>query len=100
MNIGKAVRICRAARGLSQRELAEKAEFSSAYISLIEQGKREPSLSGIKKLSNALSLPHDLLILLALEGGETDKASIVKVEELARHFLNLVISAEEQHGKA
>lgn len=100
MNIGKAIRVCRAARNISQRELAEKAKFSTAYISLIEQGKREPSLSAIKKLSDALSLPHDLLILLALEGGDTEKTSVIKLEELARHFLNLVISAEKQHEQA
>ena len=100
MNIGKALRICRAARGLSQRDLAQKAGFSTSYISLVEQGKREPSLSGIKKLTEALSLPRDLLILLAIESADTNKTSIVKLEELAKRFLELVMTSKEQHGEA
>ena len=50
------VRVWREFRGLSVKELAEKAEISGAYLSQIEGGSREGSISTLKALATALSL--------------------------------------------
>lgn len=56
------VRVWREYRGLSVRELAGRAAISAAYLSQIEGGSREGSLSTTKALAAALSLePGDLL---------------------------------------
>ena len=42
---------------LTHEQLAEKAECHPTYISLVERGKRNPSLDMVLKLSRALEYP-------------------------------------------
>jgi transcriptional regulator with XRE-family HTH domain len=48
-------------RGLSQRRLAQKAKMSYTYLSNLEKGKADPSLSTIKRLAKALNISAKLL---------------------------------------
>ena len=70
MNIGHALKITRSAKKLSLQELADRTELSPSYLSMIESGKREPTLSSVKKLAEALGVPTPLLLFLAAEGSE------------------------------
>lgn len=56
------VRVWREYRGLSVKNLAEKADISGAYLSQIEGGSREGSISTMKALASALSLDLDDLV--------------------------------------
>ena len=47
--------------GMSQRELAEKIQVSFGEISLIENGKRLPSILIAMKISRALNIPLEKL---------------------------------------
>ena len=42
---------------LTHEQLAEKAECHPTYISLVERGKRNPSLDMVLRLSRALECP-------------------------------------------
>ena len=53
---GKVLRDLRVDRNLTQEKLAELADFDRTYIYRLEKGKREPSLSTILKLSDALKV--------------------------------------------
>jgi len=67
MDYGKALRIARAIAGLQQKELAELAGIDPSHISLIEVGKRKPSVDMVEKLAKALQIPEHLFTLLAAE---------------------------------
>jgi len=54
VSVGKKVRALRAARDLSQEELAERADLDRTYISGIERGKRNISIVNIAKIAAAL----------------------------------------------
>ena len=43
-------------KGLSQEELAHQSDLDRTYISLLERGLRQPSLSSILKLSKPLGV--------------------------------------------
>jgi transcriptional regulator with XRE-family HTH domain len=86
MDYGKAVRIARAIGGFQQKELAEIAELDPSHISLIEKGKRKPSVGTIKKIANALQIPEHLMTLLAAEPADLD---IKDPQELQRAALSL-----------
>lgn len=43
-------------KGLSQEELAHRSDLDRTYISLLERGLRQPSLSSILKLSKPLGV--------------------------------------------
>lgn len=67
MTLAERVRLERAKLGLSQRELAEKAGVSAAFIAQLEltEDKRpplDPRLSSIGKVADALGLSLDDLV--------------------------------------
>lgn len=52
----------RVGKGWLQAELARRAGLSRAYISLVEQGAREPSAPALKAIAKALGVePVELL---------------------------------------
>ena len=54
---GKRLSFLRKQKQLTQQELAESSEYSVEFISLVERGMNGPTLKGIEKLANALSVP-------------------------------------------
>jgi transcriptional regulator with XRE-family HTH domain len=61
-SFGRAIKVVRAERNLSRRELAEAAGLSYAYVSDIESGRKPPATRALRALSEALSLqPHQLM---------------------------------------
>lgn len=56
--IGRNVRICRLAKGLTQEQFAELSGFSQQYVSGLENGTRNPTIVTIYELAQALSVSH------------------------------------------
>lgn len=56
------IRVWREHRGLSAKKLAEMASISAAYLSELETGKKEGSLSVFKSIATALRLDLDDLV--------------------------------------
>lgn len=52
--LGQAIRTQRKQLGLSQEKLAERCGFDRTYISMLERGKRNPSLLNLLKLAKGL----------------------------------------------
>jgi DNA-binding XRE family transcriptional regulator len=57
-----AIRVWREHRGLSASSLAEKAGIAQAFLSQIETGKRDGTVTTLKKIADALSVTVDDLI--------------------------------------
>jgi transcriptional regulator with XRE-family HTH domain len=55
--LGALLRAQRVAADLSLRELSERASVSNAYLSQLERGLHEPSLSVLKAIASALGMP-------------------------------------------
>ena len=55
--LGEQVRNVRKSRGITLKELAERTGLSIGYISQIERDLTDPSLSTLRKLSEALDVP-------------------------------------------
>lgn len=70
------IRVWRDFRGLSARELAAAAGISAAYLSEIETGKKEGSLSVFRQIAKALRLDLDDLVWGEGQSkiGETERA--------------------------
>ena len=60
--LGERIRNARKAKGFKLGDLAEITELSSSYISQLERGLIEPSLTSLRKISNALNIPIYLLM--------------------------------------
>ncbi|WP_269220187.1 MULTISPECIES: helix-turn-helix domain-containing protein [Brevundimonas] len=64
--VGRNVRRARILKGLTQEELAERAETSQFYVSSLEAGRRNPTVEMVVTLAVALSM--DYLDLLRPDG--------------------------------
>ena len=53
---GQQVRYLRAGRGLTQEQLAERAEISVDFLSLIERGRSSSSFDNLDDLAHALDV--------------------------------------------
>ena len=54
MEVGKVIKIKRIEKDLKVKELASKVDITEQYMSNIEHGKRNPSLTLLKKLAKEL----------------------------------------------
>ncbi len=60
---GRVLRLAREDRGYSQEELAALAEIHDTYPSLLELGKRQPTLSILLALAAALNMAPETLVM-------------------------------------
>jgi transcriptional regulator with XRE-family HTH domain len=67
VNYGRAIRIARTVRGLSQKALAKLVSLDASSVSLLEAGKRSPSIEALERIAATTGMPLYLLILLASE---------------------------------
>lgn len=56
------IRVYRELRGLSARELADRTGISAAFLSEIENGKKEGGVSTLKKMAQALGVTIDDIV--------------------------------------
>jgi ribosome-binding protein aMBF1 (putative translation factor) len=56
------VKVWREKRGLTPRELAERAAVSPSYLAEIETGKKPGSAAALRKLSRVLAIPMENLL--------------------------------------
>jgi transcriptional regulator with XRE-family HTH domain len=91
MNYGKGIKIARTIAGLSQKELAKRADIDPSHISLIEKGKRKPTLRTLERLIRALDIPHDLIILLSADRNELAISDPKELERVAQSMVRLLV---------
>lgn len=90
MNVGQAIKMCRTKRGVSQTDLARLADCSVSYLSMLENNKRDPTLSTLTKVAQALNVPIGILFFLASERDELVGMNKDLAGELARTALELL----------
>ena len=97
MNYGMAIKIVRTAHGLTQAELTDRLSIGPSHLSLIEAGRRQPSLRVLNEISAALGVPPHLLTLLSSGPEEVEShADPKQIAELARSLLRLLVESGRQ----
>ncbi len=59
---GKAIYEARVKQGLSQEQLAEMIDATNVYISMLENGQRQPSLNAALLLAEALQISPEKIV--------------------------------------
>lgn len=104
MNVGQAIRLCRTQRGASQTDVAQRACCSVSYLSMLENNKRDPTLSTLTRIAQALHVPIGVLLFLATERddlGPVDQALVGALAQSALGSLSKDIGMtqmEQKHG--
>lgn len=82
MKLGTAIKLIRTSSGLKQKEIAERLGVTSNYISLVESGNREPSVSLLKRLARVLGVPVGLFFLWEEDDLAASRKNVEKVRQL------------------
>jgi len=61
-NLGSNIRALRRQQGLTQEQLAERANLHPTYVAKIELGERLPSLESLNSLAQALGVPLSTIV--------------------------------------
>ena len=96
-DFAKAFRVIRAAYGLRQAQLAPRLGVSASQLSLIEAGKRQPSLRVITNLASTTGVPTSLIMLLA---SDPEDVAHEDVASLAAALLRLLVNASDDGQRA
>jgi transcriptional regulator with XRE-family HTH domain len=84
--LGAFIRAQRLTTGLSLRELGERTNVSNAYLSQVERGLHEPSITVLKAIADALEVPLESLLVRAGVLNQTrrdDSSAAVRDTEVA-----------------
>lgn len=84
MDVGRAIRWFRQRQGISQGDVASRADCSVSYLSLLENGKRDPTLSTVTRIASALRVPVGTLFLVASDPAELEDVDGLAAEVLRR----------------
>jgi len=55
-NLNLVIKSLRKARGITQKELALKADVSLSYLKAVEAGRKNPSIKTLARFANSLDL--------------------------------------------
>ena len=66
MNLGGTIKLLRQQKGFNQKDFAKKCSITPTYLSQIEKNQKEPTLSKLHIIANALQIPLPILFFLAL----------------------------------
>lgn len=96
ITLGRVVRALRTVRGISQEEMHKHVKMSSAYISLIESDRREPSIKKLKNLAKFFGISTNALLFLGSSVPEELVADDrKKYLDLQKKFINETLEKYE-----
>lgn len=100
MNAGRALRVLRVARGLQQRDVAERAQLDQSYVSLIESGKRAVPAETLEALASALEVPVAVFELLSADDADLRGITSRQAQELGRALARAISSKSRESSAA
>jgi transcriptional regulator with XRE-family HTH domain len=102
MTLGSAIKLVRIAKGVRQVTLATELGVSPNYLSLIEVGKREPSITFLRLLAKKLEVPIGMFFLWedshSSSIGETDQ--LRELRDLIVHMQAIAMNGQRKGSSA
>ena len=99
--IGRMVRLGRAKRGISRRQLAADSGISARYLAQIEGGHGNPSVNVLKSIADAIAVPvFELLPRTGLGNSAIDRVHDLLARLPATELPAIAAAMEERLGSA
>lgn len=96
-SIGSQIEKSRTRMGFSQREVTDKANFSTSLLAKFENGETTPSLDSLCRIAEIVDIPLDLLLqnchpdfLIYTIDDYFSRISVEKASEVSHIILNLM----------
>jgi transcriptional regulator with XRE-family HTH domain len=87
LRIGQTLKDLRAARRLTQQDLADDLGLSASYLSLLESGKRRTTGRIVRALADYLGLPAGYFVIEAMQLEKLQPRHREVIEELRRELV-------------
>ncbi len=94
MNLGKAIESLRELREMKKADLAASTGLSAAFLSYIENNKRDPTVSSLEIISKGLKVSLFTIYLVAIEEKDTKEIEYKEIVKLRNKVISLL--KEEQ----
>lgn len=94
MKLGNTIKELRKLKHMNQEVLAKKCGITQAYLSLIENDKKEPNLVTLKVISKGLDTPLPLIFFLSMtedDVSESKKAMFAQINPSIKDLVNTYI---------
>ena len=99
MELGTAIKLIRTSSGMKQREVATKLGVTSNYVSLVESGNREPSVSLLKKLATVFGVPVGIFFLWEGPNLTSPKKNIGQLRDLLAQLEAMYVFAKRPKAR-
>lgn len=90
--IGITIKTLRKRYKIVQADLARKIGISQSYLSLIERGGREPSLTLIKDVASVLNIPEQMIYLMSWDAKNLPKKCVKPFKSIVKD-INEILQA-------
>jgi len=98
MSVGRAIKFARVAAGIRQKDLADRLDVSPNYLSLVENDKREPSMSFLRNLADEMAIPLGLLFVNVdsdlSEVSPEERALLLRIQDLVFQIQHIKLQNE------
>ena len=95
LTAGYAIRLLRMMRNKTLSDLAKDAKISIAFLSLIESGQRSPSVDCMERVSLALNIPKNLLLMCESAELQSTDPQLNKIREIITRHHSLLKELRE-----
>src|SRR5687768_13653415 len=92
MNIGKAIKIWRKQKGLSQKDLSNAAGLSFTALRLLETNITFPQKSTLESISKALDIPTSYLLFFAINEEDIPEEKRLAFKSLSHAIKSVLFS--------
>ncbi|MFD2116540.1 helix-turn-helix domain-containing protein [Paenibacillus yanchengensis] len=95
--IGENIRTIRKAQGLSQEQLALRADINASYMGQVERGEKNPTIDVLNKIASALHRPlSELVTLPAPIINDEDSEKNIYFEKITHQIVDLSMSEQKE----
>lgn len=94
MNLGQATKLMRTASGLKQSQIARRLGVTANYVSLVENGRREPSLSFLRQLAGIFDVPVGVFFLWEESAGKSHTRGIDQLRDILAQLEAMYVFAK------
>jgi transcriptional regulator with XRE-family HTH domain len=90
MQLGTAIKDLRQESGLRQKELASRVDVTQSYLSQIENDRKEPNLSTLRRIAQELGVSLPILFFLSMDEDDVRPDRKEAFDRFFPHFKNIV----------
>jgi transcriptional regulator with XRE-family HTH domain len=99
LRIGRTLKDLRAARDLTQQDLADDLGISASYLSLLESGKRRTTRKILRGLSDYLDIPAGYFVIEAMQLTGLEPRHRDVIQELRRDLVEPALQRAFAEGR-